>query len=62
MKPAIGGEETVKEATGLSGVIGGGAWGKRRQEPERPALLEIGAGVGQPIVAGKRVMTVERRG
>jgi len=60
MKPDIGGEEADEAAIGLSGVLGGGAWGKRDPEPGRPAVFF--AGVGQPIVAAKRVMTVERRG
>lgn len=54
-------KQRVKEAIGLSGVVGGSAWRSiSRGTWEARSLLS--AGVGQPIVARKRVMTVERRG
>jgi hypothetical protein len=60
MKPATGGEESDESShQTLRGVRG------RRVRKERPGTWEarkIVAGVGQPIVAEKRVMTVERRG
>ena len=60
MKPATGGEEadggSHRTLRGVRGQRvrkeGSGTWETRK----------ILAGVGQPIVAEKRVMTVERRG
>jgi hypothetical protein len=62
MKPAIGGEEAGEAAIGLSGAIVGGAWGKGGEGTWETRDARFMAGVGQPIVARKRVMTVERRG
>jgi hypothetical protein len=55
-------KKRVKATTGLSGVIGDGAWGKRSRGTWETRDAGTVAGVGQPIVAGKRVTTVERRG
>ena len=55
-------EKREAAVIGLSGAIVGGAWGKMDQGTWEARGARFIAGVGQPIVAGKRVMTVERRG
>ncbi len=78
MKPATGDEAWVRAVVGLSGVLGDGArgqisrgtWEARRgggRDRQRLGGIhnpESGTGreSDRPIVAGKRVMTVERRG
>ena len=75
VKPAPVVKERVRAATGLPGVKGDGAQGKRDQELGRPRLAGDGVSGGREtitgpvpgeeseglIVAMKRVTTVERR-
>src|SRR5262249_36426127 len=61
MKPDTGGRDSGVAAIGLSGVVGGGAWGQTSRGTWETRKFFF-AGVGQPIVARKRVMIVERRG
>jgi len=63
MKPATDGVEAGSiQPSDSPGRLWTAREDRWAEEPGRPAMLEIVAGVGQPIVAGKRVMTVERRG
>ena len=62
MKPAIDGESNGRtQPSDFPGWLGTARVDRLVKEPGRPAVLFL-AGVGQPIVAKKRVMTVERRG
>jgi hypothetical protein len=64
MKPAIDGESNGRtQPSDFPGSLGTARADRSAEEPGRPATPKFsGAGVGRPIVAGKRVTTVERRG
>ena len=63
MKPATGGEAAGKQPSDSPGRLEAAREERSAEEPGRPVESELGfTGVGQPIVAGKRVTTVERRG
>jgi len=63
MKPATDGVEAgCKQPLDSPGRLWAAREDRWAEEPGRSAMLEFMAEVGQPIVARKRVTTVERRG